>query len=42
MTPAAGQLSNASNFAILQNLQRIETNYRTYAESHVELARVQI
>lgn len=40
--PVSMQLTNASNFAIVQNLMRIEKNYQTYAESHVELAQTRI
>ena len=36
--PVHTSLSNASNFAIVQNLKRIEENYNLYASSHVELA----
>ena len=36
------QLTSASNLAIVHNLKRIEENYQTYAESHVELAKVRL
>lgn len=40
--PVSTQLTNASNFAIVQNLKRIELNYKKYAASHIELAQTRI